>query len=212
MTLNLAHNEGNTHIEDLNLCFAACGDVKNVIKSIVGIPDSYDGTVMCIINDKDQLIVARNVVLLLTSLVFPPVIAAEIMLHIWYSARLKPKMLQDVKDRVRPLIVQALKKFEQKNDNTLLSETWTFGSRALSRSLYKHQWESTLRLLDAKHPVSNSEAHKQYVMLNATGMDVLEHCLSEMSPSRRVCTVKRRESGMFLPFGSCMEEYTCPNP
>ena len=210
--LNLAHNEGNTHNEDLNLCFAASGDVRNIIKSIVGIPDNYNGTVMCIINDRDQLIVARNVVMLLTSLVFPPAIAAEIMLHIWYSARLKPKMLQDVKDRVRPLIVQALKKFEQETNDNLLSETWTFGSRVLSLCLYEGQWRFILMMFDAKHPVSNSEIHKQYMMLNATGMDILEHQLSQMSPSRRVCIVRMRESGMLLPFGSCLDEYTCQNP
>ena len=211
--LNLAHNEGLTHNEDLNLCFAASGDLRNFIKSIVEIPDSYNGTALCIVNDRDQIIVARNVVMLLTSLVFPPVVAAEIMLHIWYSARLKPKMFQDVKDRVRPLIAQVLKGFEQRKHYTLLSGTWTFGSRVVSLCQCKGQWEYILMMLDTKHPVSNSEVHKQqYMKLNAPGLDTLEHRLLQMPPSWRVCIVKMRESGMLLPFGCCLGEYTCQNP
>ena len=211
--LNLPHNEGLTLNEDLNLCFAASGDLRSIIKSIVGIPDNYNGTALYIVNDRDQIVVARNFVMLLTSLVFPPVVAAEIMIHIWYSARLKSQMLQDVKDRVRPLIVQALKKFEQRNYTTLLSETWTFGSRVLSLCLYKGQWEYILMMFDAMHPVSGSELYQQqYMKLNATGLDTLEHQLLQMPPSWRVCIVKMRESGLLLPFGSCLDEYTCQNP
>ena len=210
--LNVAHNEGMTHNEDLNLCFAASGDLRNIIKSVVGIPDDYNGTALCIVNDRDPFVVARNVVMLLTSLVFPPVIAAEIVLHIWYSARLKPKMLQDVKDRVRPLIAQVLEKIEQRKNDILLSKTWTFGSRVLSLRLYKYQWDFILRLFDAEHPVSKSEAHRRDVMLNHTRVDYRERRLFQMSPSRRACSVKMRESGMLLPFGSCLDEYTCSNP
>ena len=211
--LNLAHNEGLTRDEDLNLCFAASGDLRNIIKSIVGIPDNYNGTALCIVNDRDQIIVARNVVMLLTSLVFPPVVAAEIMLHIWYSARLRLRMLQNVKDHVRPLIAQVLKESEQRKHYTLLSGTWTFGSRVLSLCLCKGQWEYILMMLDAKHPVSNSEVHKQqYMKLNATALDTLEHRLLQMPPSWRVSIVKMRESGMLLPFGCCLDQYSCQNP
>lgn len=211
-TLNMAHNEGMTHNQDLNLCFAASGDLRNIIKTIVGIPDDYNGTALCIVNDRDLLVVARNVVMLLTSLGFPPVIAAEMILHIWYSARLKPEMLQNVKDRVRPLIAQVVEDIEQKKNGTLLSATWTLGSRVLSIRLFKYQWDFILKLLDAEHPVSKSEAQRENVMLNHTRVDYRERMLFQMSPSRRVCSVKMRESGMLLPFGSCLDEYTCSNP
>ena len=210
--LKMDDNEGMTHNQDLNLCFAASGDLRNIIRSIVGIPDNYKGTALCIVNDRDLLVVARNVVMLLTSLVFPPVIAAETILHIWYSARLKPEMLQNVKDRVRPLIAQMVEGIEQRENDTLLSETWTFGSRVLSIHLYKYQWDFILKLLDADHPVSKSEAQRQNGMLNDTRKDYRERMLFQMSPSRRACSVKMRESGMLLPFGSCLDEYTCSNP
>ena len=82
--LNLAHNEGKTHREDLNLCFAASGDLRNVMKSINGLPDTYAGICTCVINDKDQAVVARNVVMLLVALLLPPVQAADLILHVWY--------------------------------------------------------------------------------------------------------------------------------
>lgn len=210
--LSLAHNEGITHSKDLNLCFAATGDLRNIIKSIIGIPDDYNGTCLCIVNDKDQLVVARNVVMLLTSLIFPPIIAAELILHIWYSARLTPKMLQDVKDRVRPLIAEVVKKIEQKKNDVLLSKTWTFGTRVLSLRLYKQQWSSILRLFDGEQPVSKSEEERKYVMLNETRVDYRERRLFMLSPSRRACSFKMRETGMLLPFGSCLDGYNCSNP
>ncbi|KAF6236092.1 hypothetical protein HO173_005720 [Letharia columbiana] len=210
--LKLAHNEGTKHNKDLNLCFAASGDLRNIIESVIGMPDDYSGTCLCVVNDKDQLVVARNVVMLLTSLVFPPVIAAVLILHIWYSARLTPKMLQDVKDRVRPLIAEVLKKIEQKKDDVLLHKTWTFGTRMLSLRLYKQQWNLILRLFDAEQPVSKGEEERQYVMLNDTRVDYRERRLFTMSPSRRVCSHKMQESGMLLPFGSCSDGYTSSNP
>ncbi|KAI9714053.1 MAG: hypothetical protein M1812_006500 [Candelaria pacifica] len=208
----MAHNEGMTYSKDLNLCFAASGDLRNIIKSIIGIPNGYNGKCVCIVNDKDQIVMARNVVMLLTSMVFPPVIAAELILHIWYSARLTSKMWQDIKERVRPLIVEVLKKIEQKKDDVLLSKTWTFGTRVLSLRLYKQQWNFILRVFDAEQPVSKSEEQRRYVMLNDTRVDYRERRLFEMSSSRRACSLKMRETGILLPFGSCLDEYTCSNP
>lgn len=210
--LKMAHNEGMIHKNDLNLCFAASGDLRNIIKSIIGMPDDYKGTCLCIVNDKDHLVVARNVVMLLTSLVLPSIVAAELILHIWYSARLTPKMLQDVKDRVRPLIAEVSKKIEQRKDDVLLSKTWTFGTRVLSLRLYKHQWDFILRLFDSEKPVSKSEGERRYVMLNDTRVDYRERRLFQMSPSRRASSFKMRETGLLLPFGSCLDSYTCSNP
>ena len=57
-----------------------------VIKSIVGLPESYAGNGVVIVNDVNAANVARNAMLLLIAPHFEPEVAAPIMLHLWHSA------------------------------------------------------------------------------------------------------------------------------
>ena len=64
--LNMKDNEGvcDTH-SDTNLLFAASGDIRNVVKSVVeGLSDGYDGRCTLVINDINLMVVARNAILL----------------------------------------------------------------------------------------------------------------------------------------------------
>ena len=97
--LNLPENEGADYGRDLNLCFAgefffnriiakhysrtlylihiASGDPRNLIESVVSLPVNYQGSCTCVINDEDPVVLCRNVVILLISVLLPPGEAAD---------------------------------------------------------------------------------------------------------------------------------------
>lgn len=66
---------------DLNILFAASGDIHNVIETIVSLPNNYGATVTVTVNDFNFDVVAFNLVLLMAAFVFEPEEAAAIMLH-----------------------------------------------------------------------------------------------------------------------------------
>jgi hypothetical protein len=56
--LKVAENEGDEAIlqNDVSLLFAASGDLRNIIKTVVGLPEDYAGNCKVIINDRDTLL------------------------------------------------------------------------------------------------------------------------------------------------------------
>ncbi|KAL9595911.1 MAG: hypothetical protein Q9179_004793 [Wetmoreana sp. 5 TL-2023] len=86
--LNMEENEGAYDIHrDMNLLFAASGDIRNIVESITqGLLDGYDGRCTLVINDINFMVVARNAILLFVALSLEPDEAVPIMIHVWYSA------------------------------------------------------------------------------------------------------------------------------
>ena len=84
---------------------AASGDLRNVLKTVVSIPQSYDRPITLVVNDMDMDVVARNLIILLIALVTEDEAeAAECMIHLWYSALVRPSDIDILTTRIRPLI------------------------------------------------------------------------------------------------------------
>ena len=60
----------------------ASGDLRNVVKTLAQLPDSYTALCEVVINDKDFDIVARNAIILLIAISCPTDLASEAILHI----------------------------------------------------------------------------------------------------------------------------------
>lgn len=183
-----------------------------MVESINSLPDAYSGTCTSVINDKDEAIVTRNLVMLLLAMTLPPNEAAEVILHVWYSARLTPTMHEKIRLTVRPLISDVWEKIKGKDNNVILSKTWVFSKRELSARLYKEQWHTIQKTLDAEYPISETEKARRYVTLNETRVDHRDRHFFNLSPSKRVCSYNMRHRGVLLPFGTSSEQYTCSNP
>ncbi|KAK6218393.1 hypothetical protein QIS74_06273 [Colletotrichum tabaci] len=88
--LQLEANEGEDYGEKLRLLFAASGDLRNVIKTIAQLTESYTQTVEVTMNDRDLDIVTRNAILLLIALAVEDFDAsADCIIHVWYSTFLR---------------------------------------------------------------------------------------------------------------------------
>lgn len=190
----------------------ASGDLRNLVESINTLPENYQGTCTCVLNDRDDVIVCRNIVLLLIAILLPPATAPEVMLHIWYSARLKPHMLRAMHEHITPLVADVMIRIKRKSKRDILSKTWTFGSRVVSARLYKDQWEVLLAMVSASHDLAETELNRRHIMLDAKRLDTRELHLYSLPPLRRPSATRMRQSGVLLPFGSCRDAFRVPNP
>ncbi len=81
--INVGNNEGTEGIrnKDLSLAFIgmsglhllsmrkiilslACGDLRNVVRTINGLPENYSGTIKIVLNDMNPMAVCRNLIIL----------------------------------------------------------------------------------------------------------------------------------------------------
>ena len=220
--LKLEEHEGKAYDEDLALCFASSGDARNLIQPIIGLPKDYSGTVTCVVNEQDLLVVVRNVMTLIASMLLSPRKAAEFMLHLWYSARLTPDMTAVI-SHIKKLMENALEKFNNFGEDHLWRSTWNFGTRQLSLSLHKEAWPLMVRILSSEHvgpsfelgfqePGLVTDARRRFVMLTPHLLDQRESHLFDLPPSQRLSAQRFREHGVLSPFGSDISAFTLANP
>ncbi|KAI9875688.1 MAG: hypothetical protein M1830_008116 [Pleopsidium flavum] len=212
--LNLKQNEGVDVARDFRLLFAASGDMRNIVQSLTKLPTTYRGHCEVIVNDRDSDIVARNTILLLTALHFSPDAATPIMIHVWYSALVPAQVLHSLRDNILPLIQGVCTKIQAKPGKTLLSKTWTYGTRSLCLVLRKEQWDRLLSYFEVPNGLSmvQAQAIRASTTLAPERKDYVDRALYTQPPAWRVCTMKFRKDGILLPFGSSCKEFDTPNP
>jgi hypothetical protein len=108
-TLDILRVEENEGVADavnhnFNILFAASGDLRNAIKTIVSLPEGYSGECVAVLNDMEFIMVARNVIMLLIALHLDPEIAVSMIIHLWYSALLLSAVMQVLETRILPLV------------------------------------------------------------------------------------------------------------
>ena len=180
--------------------------------SINSLPTAYNGTCSSVLNDKNMNIVARNIVMLLVSAQLSPLEAAELNLHIWYSARLTKGMLAAIDKYAREPVADIVAKIKDRNDDVIQSKTWTFGTAEISLRFYKPQWTTLLQILEAKHDVKKTEKERRKIVLAPSRIDYRDRELYTLPSFARMCSTKFRERGVLAPFGSALDDFDCPNP
>jgi hypothetical protein len=105
---------------DMNLLFAASGDIRNVVKSIMeGLLDGYDGRCMLVINDINFIVVARNTILLFVALSLKPEEAVTIIIYMWYSALLAYIIIDTLYHMALGRIIKVCEKIKGKPSTSL---------------------------------------------------------------------------------------------
>jgi len=214
--LNIEESEGVCDIHrDINLLFAASGDIRNVVKSIIeGLSDGYDGRCMLVINDINFMVVARNAILLFIALSLEPEEAVTIMIHVWYSALLEHIMIDTLCHVALGRIVEVCEKIKDKPRTSLQAKTFSFGKRSLRLVLKKHQWDELKDYFNVPRGLTQEDAQaiRRRVMLAPERVDYLHRALCNQPSPIRVATVTFREDGILLPHGASKEKFDTPNP
>ncbi|KAJ4318509.1 hypothetical protein N0V84_006835 [Fusarium piperis] len=214
--LKLSQNEGCQYDKDLALLFAASGDLRNVVKTITSLPQTFQNNVNITINDNDFDVVARNIILLLIALFSAsPEDAATRMIHIWYSAFIRQTDYEFLDKVIRPMIENVCDNFGGGDWDSLHSKT--FGGRPYSRInvvLPKKSWFTLLRYLEVPRGLTLDRARRirTAITLPAEHLDYREYTYVPFSPAQRVCAHRFHSDGVLLPFGASRKPFDTPNP
>ncbi|KAI3049468.1 hypothetical protein CBS147353_11672 [Aspergillus niger] len=223
--LNLEHNEGKNCGESVALLFAASGDLRNVVKTISQLPETFAERLDVTLNDREFHVVARNAILLLFSLTALEEVTAKIpssrnsaesLIHLWYSASLTRDIISDLVSRVKPLFVDVCGKISAKAPGELVEKTWFFShGRSLSLALNKEDWFRIEDLCDVPSDLTWQKAQdiRTAVTLAPDRRDFRDRWyFKDVTPSVRVAKQKFREDGLLLPFGHTRIGFDIPNP
>lgn len=212
--MQVASNEGESSIlhENITMLFAASGDLRNVVKTVNGMPGTYSGDCSIVINDKNFAIAARNAMLLLTALHFEPAVASPIMLHLWYSAMLPKEMITALQEVVLPCISDVCEKIKNKPEHSFQAKTFRFGQSSVRLTFKKYEWFALGRMFLVPEGLTESQAQTIRHEVILARKDHIDRALLHMPPGRRAGMMKFREGGVLLPFGASCTAFSVPNP
>lgn len=213
--LNLPANEGVHYNRDLRLLFAASGDLRNVVKTLVSLSGDYNSTIDLVINDRDMDIAARNTILMLIALVVEEdETAIECMIHLCYSPLIRPSDFSILAAKIRPLIEDVVRKVADKPEHQWLGKTWNFRAATFRVELSKRSWNRLLAYFDVPAGLTAERANeiREDVMLSSERVDLRELYTLLKMPAHRVSLEKFRQDGLLLPFGASRADFTLPNP
>ncbi|OTA53809.1 hypothetical protein K449DRAFT_339298 [Hypoxylon sp. EC38] len=213
--IRLNKNEGRDFQGSLDVLFAAPGNIRNAIISILNLPQDHRGPLNIVINDPEIAMAARSVIfLLIFFLEEDPTKAAEYVLHIWYSALVTETCYRMLQDKIKPMVKTVCDKIIRKASSTLFAKTWSFGDSSLRVVLTRDQWLSLLSHFDVPQGLDkdSSQVLRRKVTLNPDKIDHYEKDLCLKSPFARVAMAKFYDDGILLPFGETREEFIIPNP
>ncbi|KAF1994316.1 hypothetical protein P154DRAFT_586027 [Amniculicola lignicola CBS 123094] len=218
--LNIRDNKSNQDPPgNLDLLFGASGDLRNVIKTVLGLPDAYDcgkdRQCSVVINDLLFPVVARNIMLLLVAFHFEPDAAVPIMIHLWYSALLPAVMLETLQDPILPYIEKMCDALAHLPDDHMSLGTWGFGAHSsILVLLKKKDWLELKRYFHPPEGLAMEDANtlRRKTTLAPERVDYVDRALYKQPPGMRAGTYKFREDGILLPFGASRADFDTPNP
>ncbi|KAL1672887.1 hypothetical protein EV122DRAFT_294569 [Schizophyllum commune] len=208
MRASMQEGDAVSH-RDLNICFAASGDIRNLVSTVNGLPDDYSGTCRILINDSSACVTTRNL-LILYALLRPgrPIEdAAETALHLWYSAILRPSDAAEMylcAQRIYGAIQSQADKFELQS---------VYGLRGDGKLYPKQPLDDMfpIRMLISTHGAEEALASMHDTMLHPSRIDYRDRFLASLKPAHRVAWARNKRIGVLASFADDTSNFTEPN-
>lgn len=196
------------------LTFLASGDFRNAVKTLGCLPRTYTGDVLLAMNDLDLDIVARNVIMLLPALFIEDSHqAVQSIIHIWYSANIRPTDARFLSEVIHPMIEDVCLKIAERSDQSLQAKTWRVGKSSLRLVLKKESWKALLSYSSLPAGTTVQQARsKRIAVTKAEQQHEIYRDFCFLHPENRVGKEKYRDDGIMLPFGASRADFTIPNP
>jgi hypothetical protein len=213
--LKIQNNEGKTcATSDFNLLFAASGDLRNVVKTIAGLPEGYKGECVAVLNDKDFIIVARNAIMLLIALQFESDIAVPMIIHLWYSALLPSHMMQAIQSNILPMVEDFRQEIKSKPASESQTKTFEKDGRKLRITLKTDEWAHLAKFCQVPEGLTAEVAQRirHRVTLAPERVDYRDRALLNMPAGVRQGEMHFRNTGVLLPYGCSTRDFDTPNP
>ncbi|KAF8873189.1 hypothetical protein BD779DRAFT_311437 [Infundibulicybe gibba] len=206
--LNLAHNEKQAAIDqDFKICFAASGDIRNLVKTVNGLPEGYHGKCEILLNDINDIVVNRNLVALFALLDSGPSIeeAAELAIHLIYSCALTPRMEAHLHHCIS-------KVYENPGCDGFRNTSFNMRGKGKLTILQNTSGIDLIyTMLNSAYPLATAVNGMHKTMLNSQRTDYVERFLCDLEPRHRLSVMRFRKSGVLAPFSLDLAHFTQPN-
>ncbi|KZP09108.1 hypothetical protein FIBSPDRAFT_760468 [Athelia psychrophila] len=211
--LNVARNEGSAaRNADFKLCFAASGDIRNMVETINGLPSDYSGKCDILFNDMNPIVVNRNWIILYTLLqrTVPIPGAADLAAHFMYSAALSPVASAHLNQCISTLYGTGIIRDGQ---------TFATGSLhmrgdsegALHMRAKTEEMKDFLRMPLSTYKFEDAMKSMRSAMLHPSRVDYRDRVLASLTPGHRMAWTHYQQTGVLGPYSADTMHLTEPN-
>lgn len=194
--------------------------MRNVVRTINELPVNYAGHLTILLNDRQPMIVVRNILLLfILGTISDSAEAAEVALHFWYSAFV-PMTHKTV---LSSKFMQLAERLQDSSLNIKLGEqslmTGAISTQTLA-SLFM-LFKSDLPLGNASNEIHrvrfvvvfcyDSEAQSVSQRFEPSRVDRHHRDYCRMEPSHRLASLEFRRFGLVYPFGAANNHFNSTN-
>ncbi|KAG5715269.1 hypothetical protein E4T56_gene8876, partial [Termitomyces sp. T112] len=209
--LRLPHNETERDAihRDFKLCFAASGDIRNLVQTINGLPAGYRGKCDILLNDVDTITVNRNLVILYALLGSGPSIeqSAEMAIHLMYSSALPPAIATYLRGCVRVIYGEGT------NEGKLLFRC-SLGTRGQGK-IYSMQSTMAMRrpmeMFHSTYDLRKGLRSKRTTITDTRHVDDVDRAFASLQPAHRLALAHFRRKGVLAPFSLSTRGFSEPN-
>jgi len=192
------HKDRVRSTDNLKLCFAASGDIRNLVKTVNSLPGDYTGKCHILFNDHNPIMMIRNTILLSIFEDLEPDLAAEVAVHVMYSAFLTPRIRKELRGVWGRLVGDD--DLSSCSGMNKIRYTLESGTYSFMRAMYTSSYSTDI----ARESMNNSMNHPCRI-------DYVHRYLSCLRPGHRLSTMRHRQSGILAPFSADTSGFIYPN-
>ncbi|KAH6916364.1 hypothetical protein BKA70DRAFT_1179846 [Coprinopsis sp. MPI-PUGE-AT-0042] len=209
--LNLKLNEGQSSslYQDFKICLTSAGDLRNLIRTVNSLPQSYQGQCDILFNDPDAISANRNLLILYILLTPGPPVdeVAELALHLMYSARLTSLASAYVRRCVSSIYGDLTKPAEMTFQRTFASR----GKGKLHSTQPATSIKRPVEMFLSRYDLSKALRRRRDTLLDLSTVDDRHKILASFEPAHRLAVVHFWKTGVLAPHSLDLTEFTEPN-
>jgi Domain of unknown function (DUF4470) len=190
------------------MMYLASGDIRNMIRTVNGLPEDYRGKCEILCNDRNPIVANRNLVILFALLTDgpSPVEAAELATHLMYSSVLPIPMAT--------FFYRCIDTIYAADAAEGAISTIALNTRGKGK-LYSIQTSKDMRrIVDmflSTYELPKALTSMHGIMLNPSREDYRDRYMSILQPAHRLGFLRFRTSGVLAPFFADVTHFTQPN-
>lgn len=209
MTAHFIANYLKFDIHYLTL-LTASGDIRNLVRTINGLPDDYSGKCDILFNDYDPIVSHRNWIILHTLLQpeIPIHAAVNLAIHLMYSAALSPEANAHLYRSITILYGQALVDDKQPITQRQLA---TRGEGMLCMVAPTEDLQQFLKMPLSTYGYKDAMKNMRSSLLHHSRVDYRDRHLASLTPGHRMAWTRYKESGVLGPYSAETKHLTEPN-
>ncbi|KAG6839948.1 hypothetical protein C0991_010143 [Blastosporella zonata] len=209
--LRLSHNETerDAMYRDFKLCFAASGDIRNLVRTVNSLPRGYRGKCHILLNDTDTIITNRNLVILYALLGSGPSIeeSAEIATHLMYSSALPPGVAAYLRGCVQ--VIYGDRASEGKMSFQCALRTRGRGNFFSMQSAMAMR--RPMEMLLSSYELRRGQKSMRSIVMDPEHVDDQDRVFANLQPAHRLALAHFRQKGVLAPFSLSTRGFTQPN-